>query len=78
LLISFWNEIGVVENQTRGSDQKPAFVYLQQGILLVEAASAVLLWLIREKQDLGFPSWNIPFKSWTGTNWPDCYMELPG
>ena len=78
LLISFWNEIGTVENQTRGSDQKPAFVYLQQGILLVEAASAVLIWLMRERQDLRFPSWDIPFKNWTGANWPKCYMELPG
>lgn len=78
LLISFWNEISVIRNDNRGSDQKPEFLYLQQGVLLVEAASAVLLWLMREKQDLGFPSWSIPFKNWRSTSWPDCYMELPG
>jgi len=77
LLISFWNEISLVENQKRGSDQKPAFIYLQQGILLVEAASAVLLWLMRDKQDLNLPSQSIPFKNWTGRDWPGCYMKLP-
>lgn len=78
LLISFWNEISVIENSNRGGDQKPAFVYLQQGILLVEAASAVLLWLMRKKQDLGFSSWSIPFKKEKYRDWPECYMELPG
>jgi len=77
LLISFWNETSYIENQTRGSDQKPAFSYLQQGILLVEAASAVLLWLMRDRQDLNLPSQSIPFKRWRGKTWPDCYMKLP-
>lgn len=78
LLISFWNEVSRVENQNRGSDQKPAFIYLQQGILLVEAASAVLLWLMREKKDLNLPSWSIPFKPWNPRVWPRCYEKLPG
>lgn len=77
LLISFWNEVSIVSNQKRGTDQKPVFTYLQQGVLLVEAASAVLLWLIRERNDLGLPEWSIPFKPWRGRNWPACYMELP-
>ena len=77
LLISFWNETSCIENKTRGGDQKPAFSYLQQGILLVEAASAVLLWLMRDKQSLNLPSQSIPFKAYRGKNWPDCYMKLP-
>lgn len=77
LLISFWNEVSIVSNQNRGTDQKPAFTYLQQGVLLVEAASAVLLWLIRERNDLGLHRWSIPFKPWRGRNWPDCYIKLP-
>ena len=77
LLISFWNETSYIENQTRGGDQKPAFSYLQQGILLVEAASAILLWLMRDRQDLNLPSQSIPFKKWAGKNWPGCYMKLP-
>lgn len=75
LLISFWNETSLINNQKRGGDQMPAFAYLQQAILLVEAASATLLWLIREKQDLGLPNWNIPFKNWKGINWPECYNK---
>ena len=77
LLISFWNETTCVRNRNRGRDQRPAFGYLQQGILLVEAASAILLWLIREKKDLIFPSWDIPFKEADYTDWPDCYMQPP-
>ncbi len=77
LLISFWNETSYVENKTRGSDQKPAFSYLQQGILLVEAASAVLLWLMRARQDLNLPGQSIPFKKYAGKDWPGCYMKLP-
>lgn len=78
LLISFWNEVSVLDNGQRGSDQKPAFTYLQQAILLVEAASATLLWLMREQQGLGLPQWTIPFKSWRGKNWPQCYLDVPG
>lgn len=77
LLISFWNQTSYVENQTRGGDQKPAFSYLQQGILLVEVTSAVLLWLMRDRQDLNLPSQSIPFKRWTGKDWPSCYMKWP-
>jgi len=74
LLISFWNEISVLDNQKRGTDREPAFAYLQQAILLVEAASATLLWLIRKQKDLGLPVWSIPFKKWKGRNWPECYV----
>lgn len=78
LLISFWNEVSVLGNGQRGTDQKPAFAYLQQAILLVEAASATLLWLMRDQQELGLPQWNIPFKAWRGKNWPQCYLAVPG
>ena len=77
LLISFWNEVSLVQNQKRGSDQKPALPYLQQGILLMEAASAVLIWLTRDKKDLGLPSQEIPFKQWSSPQWPQCYEKLP-
>lgn len=78
LLISFWNEISSVDNKTRGSDQKPAFMYLQQGILLVEAASAVLLWLVRNSKALNLPTQDVPFKAWRGIGWPECYLETLG
>jgi len=55
LLISFWNEVGVLANGTRGGDQKPAAMYLQQAVLFVEAASAALLWIIREQLSLNLP-----------------------
>lgn len=73
LLISFWKEICCTTNQNRGTDKEPVFAYLQPAILLVEAASAVLLWLIREKRDLGFKSWTLPFKDCQARGWPDCY-----
>lgn len=77
LLISFWNEVSVLDNQKRGGDQEPAFPYIQQAILMVEAASGVLLWLMRDQKSLGLSSWNIPFKNWRGRGWPECYMEIP-
>lgn len=77
LLISFWNEIACIRNGNRGADRKPAFVYLQQAVLFVEAASATLLWLIRERNDLGLPNWSIPFKVWAGHGWPNCYTKVP-
>ena len=84
LLISFWNEIGFVTNDKRGSDQEPAFVYLQQAILLVEAASATLIWLVREQKtfrgELGLPAGmklDIPFKDTRGNGWPKCYLRPP-
>ena len=77
LLISFWNETSSISNSQRGSDRRPAFVYLQQAILLVEAASATLFWLNREYQSLGLPQLDIPFKSWSGRGWPGCYEKVP-
>lgn len=84
LLISYWNEVSHVTNQQRGADKKPDFGFLQQAILLVEAASAVMVWLMREKKRLkkdlgGFTSknWTIPFKDCTGWHWPRCYLEVP-
>lgn len=77
LLISFWNEVAVVDNQRRGSDQEPAFAYLQEAVLLVEAASATLLWLTRENKKSGLPDWSIPFKQWKGRGWPECYEKMP-
>ncbi|MFA6545182.1 MAG: HTH domain-containing protein [Limisphaerales bacterium] len=78
LLISFWNEICHVTNDQRGKDKKPAFVHLQQGILLAEAASAALLWFIRERKgkEFGFASWSLPFKECRANHWPKCYVEL--
>jgi hypothetical protein len=78
LLISFWNETSLLSNSQRGSDQRPAFAYLQQAILLVEAASATLIWLSRECQGLGLPQLDIPFKLWSGRGWPGCYEKVPG
>ena len=79
LLISFWNEIADVKNNTRGGDQKPAFIWLQQAVLLTEAASAVFLWALKEKKQLGetnlIPDWSIPFKKWRGEGWPGCYTS---
>jgi hypothetical protein len=78
LLISFWNEICHMTNDQRGKDKKPAFVHLQQGILLAEAASAALLWLIREKKgkEFGFTSWSLPFKKCRANHWPKCYLRF--
>ncbi len=75
LLISFWNEICHMTNDQRGKDKKPAFVHVQSGILLAEAASAALLWLIREKKgkEFGFSSWSLPFKECRANHWPKCY-----
>jgi len=83
LLISFWNEVSKVSNDKRGSDQEPALAYLQEAVLLVESASSVLLWLIREKSklekelsDFQLEDWNIPFKECSGKGWPDCYLSV--
>lgn len=84
LLISFWNEIAVVTNDKRGSDRKPAFLYLQQAILLAEGASATLLWLVHNQATLGLTSimdadqsLDIPFKKCGLRTWPECYMTIP-
>ena len=78
LLISFWNEICHVTNDQRGKDKKPAFVHLQQGILFAEAASAALLWFIRERKskEFGFSSWSLPFKKCKAHHWPKCYINI--
>jgi hypothetical protein len=79
LLISFWNEIADLDNRTRGGDQKPTFVWLQQSVLLTEAVSAAFLWLLRDKKELensmGLLNWSIPFKKWKGQGWPECYLD---
>ncbi len=87
LLISFWNETSVLGNINRGTDREPAFLYLQQAVLLAEGASAALLWLARNNtnNDLRFlavlsskgTSSVIPFKPWRGRGWPDCYLAFP-
>ena len=74
LLISFWNEVSVIKNNKRGCDRKPPFIYLQPAILMTEAASAVLLWLIREKKDLFPKGSSIPFKKPGIKGWPECYI----
>jgi len=73
LLISFWGEVCTVENANRGSDTKPSTRYLQEAILIVEAASASLLYLVREK----FPDYSLPFKKPGIPGWPVCYMKPP-
>lgn len=73
LLISFWNEICAVSNRTRGRDTKPSPLFLQQAVIFAEAASAALIWLIRERTDLGFDSWTLPFKPCAAHGWPECY-----
>jgi hypothetical protein len=76
LLISFWSEICKTTNSQRGKDKKPAPTFLQQSILLVEAASAVLLWLMRKKKnELKFDSWELPFKKCRANHWPKCYLS---
>ncbi len=77
LLISFWTEICHTANGNRGSDKKPVFAYLQPAVLLVEAASAVLLWLIRENiiKDASLGAWNLPFKDCGARGWPNCYLQ---
>jgi hypothetical protein len=71
LLISFWMEVAAVGNGNRGSDQMPAFAYLQQGVLFALGAAAALLWLHARDDVAGV---RIPFKRWRGRNWPDCYV----
>jgi hypothetical protein len=77
LLISFWNETSRVANSNRGSNQQPAFIFLQQAVLFSMAASAALLWLLREESP-GIPEWSLPFKKWSGSGWPSCYLQTPG
>lgn len=77
LLISFWNEVCFLSNRQRGKDKKPNWVFLQQAILLVEAASAALLWLMRN-DDFEFTPWELPFKplrARQGIRWPECYLQ---
>jgi len=77
LLISFWAETCSITNRTRGKDKEPNFGFLQPAIMFVVAASAALLWLIRE-QDLKFTKWTIPFKpKCSGRGWPACYLANP-
>jgi hypothetical protein len=86
LLISFWNEVCVLENGKGGADQEPGFAYLQQAILFVVAASAALIWLMREPEESAdkgrHDSWNNLFKKPSAKNiggkpWPECYLEPP-
>lgn len=77
LLISFWNEVAVVSNGNRGGDRRPYFTYLQQGVLLVEGASAVLLWLMRDSKDPNLVGQDIPFKKQGGKGWSAKYMMPP-
>ncbi len=79
-LISFWNEIAVLDNGNRGGDQEPSFIYRQQATLLCAAISAVWLYLMRledEASKRGLNNWSIPFKEWSGKGWPDCYSKDP-
>ncbi|MDH5718715.1 MAG: GIY-YIG nuclease family protein [Spirochaetia bacterium] len=78
LLISLWNEISNVTNQSRGSDTLPPFIYLQQAINITIGCSSIYLYLFRNKDKLNSLSnitINIPFKKWSGTDWPSCYIN---
>jgi len=80
LLISFWNEICDTTNKKRGHDKAPEKIHLQQGILLVTAASAALLWLMRDMKETfeskqGFNSWQLPFKKCAWPGWSGCYFQ---
>jgi hypothetical protein len=84
LLISFWNEVCNLSNGSAGADQKPGFAYLQQAILFVTAASAAMIWILREKptNDLGIKTNDCDclFKrpsAASGKGWPDCYLNPP-
>jgi len=78
LLISFWSEICKTTNKKRGKDKKPPIYHLQQAVLFVEAASATLLWLMRDKKkELKFENWDLPFKDCRANHWPDCYLQNP-
>jgi hypothetical protein len=68
LLISFWNEVAVVQNHRRGKDRKPALPYLQQAVLFAEGVSASMIYLARRGVI------DIPFKKWRGAGWPRCYV----
>jgi hypothetical protein len=78
LLISFWNEVCKLGNDKRGADQEPGAAYLQQAILLVAAASATLVWLMREKTRSGvlvkLKPWDLPFKA-KGPKKRECYLQ---
>lgn len=76
LLISFWNEICLVNNKNRGSDRQPAPTFLQQAILFTASVSAALLWFARDE---GLPGKDtLPFKKFQNKIWPECYLKVPG
>lgn len=84
LMISFWNELCLLANDKAGADKEPAFAYLQQAILFVAAASATLIWLIRENptKDLAMNlddcrSLFIRPSLSGGKDWPNCYLAPP-
>ena len=79
LLISFWNEVCDIANGNRGSDRKPAPMYLQQAVLFATGASAALLWLVRLQIATGLTGWELPFKRWNDASksWPGCYLKDP-
>lgn len=53
LTASLCNEVSSLDNRNRGSDRRPATIYLQQAVFTAMRAWAVLLWLIREQASLG-------------------------
>lgn len=84
LLISLGNEVSSLENRNRGSDRRPATMYLQQAVLTAMGAWAVLLWLIREQAGLSISpglgtgaALTFHPKSCRVKGWPDCYLHTP-
>jgi hypothetical protein len=89
LLISFWNEVCKLTNRNCGLDTEPHFCYLQHGVILMQAASAVLMYLMSAKgrkevenmlKDIGIKThwWAMPFKkigAQSSAKWPECYFD---
>jgi len=75
LLISLWGEVAALENASGGRLDQPGARSRQQAVLITKAASAALLWLMREQAGLALHGWTIPFRKWR-EGWPACYLKL--
>ncbi|MBM3328001.1 MAG: hypothetical protein FJY67_00820 [Calditrichaeota bacterium] len=78
LWIGFWSEICKTDNKQKGKDTLPEYRYLQEAILLVEAAAASLVWLLTEgirTIGIGDIIKKIPFHR-KHQGWPDGYLNL--
>jgi hypothetical protein len=76
LLISLWGEVAELENASGGRLDRPGARNRQQGVLIAKAASAAVLWLMREQAGVALHDWTIPFRKWPVEGWPECYLRL--